>query len=91
MLGEADESSAPLRVLIAEDETIIRMDLRVLLERNGMMVVAEAGDGAEAVDLDGAKPPKPIFMSLPSRSSDTWNLRVEPRADGSIDVRGADV
>ena len=36
----------PLRVLIAEDETIIRMDLRGLLEKNGMMVVGEAANGA---------------------------------------------
>ena len=46
MLGEAE---GPIRVLIAEDETIIRMDLRGLLEKNGMMVVAEAADGAQAV------------------------------------------
>ena len=41
----------PLRVLIAEDETIIRMDLRGLLEKNGMMVVAEAANGAQAIEL----------------------------------------
>jgi DNA-binding NarL/FixJ family response regulator len=32
----------PLRVLIAEDETIIRLDLRGLLERHGMRVCGEA-------------------------------------------------
>jgi len=40
-----------MRVLIAEDETIIRLDLRGLLERAGFEVVAEARDGQEAVDL----------------------------------------
>ena len=40
-----------LRVLIAEDETIIRLDLRQLLEENGMDVVGEARDGLEAVEL----------------------------------------
>jgi response regulator NasT len=40
-----------LRVLIAEDETIIRLDLRALLERLRMDVCAEARSGAEAVDL----------------------------------------
>ena len=40
-----------LRVLIAEDETIIRLDLRQMLEEFGMEVVGEARDGAEAIEL----------------------------------------
>src|SRR5881398_2872394 len=40
-----------LKILIAEDETIIRLDLRDLLERKGFEVVAEARDGIEAVEL----------------------------------------
>jgi len=40
-----------MRILVAEDETIIRLDLRGLLERAGYEVVAEARDGEEAVAL----------------------------------------
>jgi two-component system, response regulator PdtaR len=40
-----------VRVLIAEDETIIRLDLKTLLERAGYEVCAEARDGEEAVEL----------------------------------------
>src|ERR671915_2605282 len=40
-----------MRILIAEDETIIRLDLRELLERAGFEICAEARDGVEAVDL----------------------------------------
>ena len=40
-----------MRVLIAEDEALIRMDLREMLEEEGHEVVAEARDGAEAVAL----------------------------------------
>jgi response regulator NasT len=40
-----------VRILVAEDETIIRLDLRGLLERAGYEVVAEARDGEEAVKL----------------------------------------
>jgi len=40
-----------MRILLAEDETIIRLDLRGLLERAGYEVVAEARDGEEAVSL----------------------------------------
>jgi len=41
----------PTRVLIAEDETIIRLDLRQLLEEHGFTVCGEARDGAEAIAL----------------------------------------
>ena len=40
-----------VRILVAEDETIIRLDLRGLLERAGHKVVGEARDGEEAVGL----------------------------------------
>jgi response regulator NasT len=39
------------RVVIAEDEAIIRLDLKELLEEEGYDVVAETGRGDEAVDL----------------------------------------
>jgi AmiR/NasT family two-component response regulator len=40
-----------LRVVIADDESIIRLDLRETLQRMGHLVVAEAGDGRAAVEL----------------------------------------
>ena len=40
-----------MRILIAEDETIIRLDLREMLEKAGFDVCAEAKDGEEAVTL----------------------------------------
>jgi AmiR/NasT family two-component response regulator len=40
-----------LRVLIAEDETIIRLDLKQILEENGLVVCGEARDGLEAIEL----------------------------------------
>src|ERR1051326_8376617 len=46
-----------MRILIAEDETIIRLDLRELLERAGYEVCAEARDGKEAVELARAERP----------------------------------
>jgi response regulator NasT len=41
----------PTRVVVAEDEAIIRMDLRELLQEEGYEVVAECGRGDEAVEL----------------------------------------
>ena len=46
-----------MRVLIAEDETIIRLDLRGLLEGAGFEVCAEARDGEEAVELARSERP----------------------------------
>jgi AmiR/NasT family two-component response regulator len=40
-----------VRILLAEDETIIRLDLKETLERAGFEVCAEARDGEEAVEL----------------------------------------
>ena len=43
--------SQPTRVVIAEDEAIIRLDLKELLQEEGYDVVAETGRGDEAVEL----------------------------------------
>ena len=53
-----------MRVLIAEDEALIRMDLREMLEEEGHEVVAEARDGAEAVTLVRASRPDIVFMDV---------------------------
>src|SRR5215467_10271318 len=46
-----------MRILIAEDETIIRLDLRTLLEHSGFEVCAEAKDGEEAVAFARSEEP----------------------------------
>ncbi len=40
-----------MKILVAEDETIIRLDLKEIIERAGFEVCAEARDGEEAVEL----------------------------------------
>ena len=42
---------APRRVLLAEDEALIRLDLKEMLQEEGFEVCGEAGDGATAVRL----------------------------------------
>jgi AmiR/NasT family two-component response regulator len=42
---------SPRRVLIAEDEALIRLDLREMLQEEGFDVVGEAGDGEQAVAM----------------------------------------
>ncbi len=47
----ASTGASPKRIVIAEDESLIRLDLREMLEEEGYVVVAEARDGEEAVAL----------------------------------------
>jgi AmiR/NasT family two-component response regulator len=53
-----------VRILIAEDETIIRLDLRDLLTRSGFEVCAEARDGEEAVALARAEQPDLAILDV---------------------------
>ncbi|HEY1366573.1 MAG TPA: response regulator [Gaiellaceae bacterium] len=53
-----------MRILVAEDETIIRLDLRDLLERAGFEVCAEAKDGVEAVELAEAERPDLAILDV---------------------------
>jgi AmiR/NasT family two-component response regulator len=59
-----DDPPPRLRILIAEDETIIRLDLRDLLERAGFEVCAEARDGEEAVALAQAEQPELAILDV---------------------------
>ena len=52
------------RVLIAEDEAIIRLDLKEMLEEEGMSVVGEASDGEAALRLVGEQSPDLVIMDI---------------------------
>ncbi|MBW1604706.1 response regulator [Streptomyces sp. JJ66] len=52
------------RVVIAEDEALIRMDLREMLEEEGYTVVGEAGDGQRAVELAREHDPDLVIMDV---------------------------
>jgi DNA-binding NarL/FixJ family response regulator len=53
-----------LRVLLADDHSIVRRGLRGLLEAAGLSVVAEAGDGMEAVRLCEAHSPDILVLDI---------------------------
>ena len=55
---------AARRVLIAEDEALIRLDLAEMLCDEGYQVVGEAGDGQEAVDLAESLRPDLVIMDV---------------------------
>jgi response regulator NasT len=51
VVDQAALPESPIRVVIAEDEALIRMDLREMLAEEGFDVVGEAADGERAVQL----------------------------------------
>ncbi|MGH2718739.1 MAG: ANTAR domain-containing response regulator [Actinomycetota bacterium] len=59
------------RIVIAEDEAIIRMDLKEMLEEEGYEVVGEAADGDEAMRLAEVMKPDLVILDI-----------VMPKTDG---------
>jgi AmiR/NasT family two-component response regulator len=56
--------SETTRVLIAEDEALIRLDLKEMLEEEGYSVVAEVGDGRQAVDQARELRPDLVILDI---------------------------
>ena len=52
------------RILIAEDETLIRMDLAEMLRENGYEVIGEATNGEEAVALSNELKPDLAILDV---------------------------
>ena len=61
--SRADGAAAPLRVLVADDDAQMRRLVRAVLEREGMLVT-EAADGLDAVDLVAQKPFDLIILDM---------------------------
>lgn len=59
-----DDRPVQRRVVIAEDEALIRLDLKEMLEEEGYVVVAEAGDGEQAVALTEAHRPDLVVLDV---------------------------
>jgi AmiR/NasT family two-component response regulator len=61
----ATPAAAPaIRVVIAEDEALIRLDLREMLEEEGYEVVGEAADGEQAIELAEALLPDLVICDV---------------------------
>ena len=59
-----DAARSPRRVVLAEDEALIRLDLKEMLEEEGWQVVGEAGDGETAVALADQHRPDLVILDV---------------------------
>ena len=60
----------PVHVVIAEDEAIIRLDLKEILEEEGYEVVGETGRGDEAIDLVRQLKPDLVILDIKMPGTD---------------------
>ena len=57
-------TAPPLRVLVVDDQELVRAGFRMILERGGLDVVGEAADGAEAVSMVETLTPDVVLMDI---------------------------
>lgn len=62
MTGGSGETA--LRLLIADDQELVRVGFRMILESEGLIVVGEAADGVEAIALAASLHPEVVLMDI---------------------------
>jgi len=80
------KAKGQVRVLIAEDETIIRLDLRAQLEELGYVVCGEARNGNEAVELARELVPEVAILDVKMPDSDGLDAARRILAERSIPI-----
>lgn len=64
-MNERPSNVRPITVVIADDQTMVRSGLRMILDaQDGIKVIGEAGDGAAALDLVDALDPDVVLMDI---------------------------
>jgi DNA-binding NarL/FixJ family response regulator len=74
------------RVVVADDQAMVRQGLRLILELHGIEVVAEAGDGAEAVAAAAEHRPDVVLMDLRMPGTDGVEATRQIVAQGTATV-----
>ena len=67
---EASPATEPVRIVLAEDEAIIRLDLRETLEEEGYVVVGETSRGDQVLDLVRDKQPDVAILDVKMPGTD---------------------
>ncbi|GAA1944532.1 response regulator transcription factor [Kitasatospora viridis] len=81
-MSRVEGSGAPVRVVIADDERLVRLGLRVVLESEpDLTVVGEASDGSEVLPLVRETAPDVVLMDVRMRPQ-PGGREVPPPLDG---------
>jgi response regulator NasT len=75
-----------LRVVIADDEAVIRLGLRAMLEDQGYQVVGDAADGKRALDLVEKLRPDLVFLDIKMPGVDGLQAARRLLADRAVPV-----
>ncbi|MEQ4719656.1 response regulator transcription factor [Nonomuraea sp. B19D2] len=83
--GAAGDDTVPLRVLLADDQALLRGAFRTLLDSaDDIVVVGEAGDGRQAVTLTRTLRPDVVIMDIRMPGTDGLAATVEICADPDL-------
>ena len=63
-MNRVEEGATRWRIIIADDESLIRLDLREMLTHLGYDVIGEAGDGKSAMELARRLRPDLLIMDI---------------------------
>jgi len=79
-------STKAIRILIVDDEAVIRLGLRTMLEAQGYRVVGEAADGSRALDLVSRLKPDLVFLDIKMPGVDGVQAARRLQRDGNTPV-----
>ncbi|OIH94088.1 response regulator transcription factor [Curtobacterium sp. MCBA15_001] len=84
-LPHPEPGSSPIRVVLADDQVLIRAGLRALVDAEpGMTVVGEAGDGAAAVQVVTHERPDVVLMDIRMPGTDGLDATRRISADPDL-------
>ncbi|MEW9548425.1 response regulator transcription factor [Nonomuraea sp. NPDC050783] len=85
ILGRADRGQGMIKVLVVDDQVLVRAGLAALLRSAGLQVVGEAADGEQAVRMAADLEPEVVLMdiSMPRMDGITAMERILATAQGA--------
>jgi len=80
-------ASAPIRVVVVDDQALMRTGFRMILESAGIEVIGEAENGREALDLVRQARPDVVLMDIRMPELDGVAATAQLTADPAVDSR----
>src|SRR5215470_4703961 len=62
--SQTKQAADPVRILIVEDEILVAIDIRIMLEANGYVVIGMAASAEQAITIAGRERPDLVLMDV---------------------------